>query len=49
MSKQAKSAVAGFMMERLEAEMKHYADLQNNGKVAKYKGLLDHDIDAYTR
>ena len=46
---QAKSAVAGFMMERLEAEMKHYADLQNNGKIAKYKGLLDQDIESYAR
>lgn len=46
---QAHSAVAGFMMDRLTAEMKHYADLQNHGKVAKYKHLLDQDIEAYAR
>lgn len=46
---QAQSAVAGFMMERLEAEMEHYADLQNHGSAAKYIGLLEQDIETYAR
>ncbi len=37
------------MMERLEQEMRHYAELQNHGKIAKLKLLLDQDIEAYAR